>query len=88
MGMSRICSVYRFREAEQDVRYEKLYYKNQLCLGVCIVFVMLTVAMVIASTQDAATHSILRLPIIGTGLFGLVFCGFGFRLNSKVQQYA
>lgn len=51
-------------------------------------FGVATVVMVIASMQDAAAHSSLRLPIIGTGLLGLVFCGFGFRLNRQVQQYA
>lgn len=86
MGKQKNC--YAYEETEQEeARYEKLHHKNQLCLGVCIVFALLTVAMVIASMQDVAAHRSLRLPIIGTGLLGLVLCGFGFRLNRQVQQY-
>ena len=86
MGKSKAC--YACEESEQEeARYSKLHHKNQLCLGTCIVFALLTVTMVIASTQDATTHSSLRLPIIGIGLLGLVFCGFGFSLNKRVQNY-
>lgn len=85
MGNPKKC--YACEETEQEeARYEKLHHKNQLCLGACIVLAFLTVAMVIASTQDAAAHSSLRLPIIGTGLLGLVFCGFGYDLNKKAMQ--
>lgn len=85
MGNPKNC--YACEETEQEQGYGKLHHKNQVCLGACIVFALLTVAMVIASMQDAAAHSTLRLPIIGTGLLGLVFCGFGFSLNKKVQKY-